>query len=64
MASRLNTLRYGSLHEAWRLMDGDDPLDQTELRALVFNLVDVVRVQQKEIDRLTEASASRSGEQK
>lgn len=52
MASKLNTLRYGSLAEAQAVMDGDDPLLDHQLRALVFNLVDVVRVQQSAIDRL------------
>ena len=49
---RLNALRYGSLAEASKIMDDDEPLTMHELHALVFNLVDVVRVQQREIDSL------------
>jgi hypothetical protein len=52
MASRLNTLRYGSLAEVQAIMDGDEPLPDHQLRALVFNLVDVIRVQQSAIDRI------------
>jgi hypothetical protein len=52
MSSRLNVMRYGSIAEVSNEMDGDRPLNESELRALVFNLVDVVRVQQKTIDEM------------
>lgn len=52
MSGRLNLMRYGSLLEASNEMDGDRPLNESELRALVFNLVDVVRVQQRTIDEM------------
>lgn len=52
MSSRLNLMRYGSLLEASNEMDADRPLNESELRALVFNLVDVVRVQQRTIDEM------------
>jgi hypothetical protein len=50
--SNLNLLRNGSLDEAREVMDGDIPLDEYELRALVFNLVDTVARLEAEVREL------------
>jgi hypothetical protein len=45
--SRLNLMRHGTLEEATAQMDGDEPLSEAELRALVFNLADKLLQEQK-----------------
>ena len=57
MASKLNMIRYEPLREVQTIMDGDEPLTDHQLRALVFNLVDVVLVHQSTIDRLQDRIA-------
>ena len=49
MSSRFNTLRHGSLDDAMAVADGDIPLSEGEVRALLFNLVQRVRQLEAEL---------------
>ena len=52
--NRLNLMRYGDLDRVLAEMDGDEPLSDDELRALVFNLADKLQRAERDILRITE----------